>query len=286
MSVCLILGPCLLGGHWQRERYAIKLIHYKTHLGAELGRSAPKAHRSQRRALLTPATPKPLAQHGCWSCSKGENKETVLLEVWLREPPTFTVLNCLEWQSDVGAQSCKIIYESYLGGEAMSFKGLVMFLFGFSRNKSKVRTLRSESLWKKGKDKKNPVNFAVILLQEHIKNTSFSPRKSIWFSRREISISIFYSKRSTACLWKDQCPKWKKFWGKRNTLTATIFHIKIHTFSYHEVAVDCLFHYRNFYDVFYLLRMTVDLKVARSLWKSTVKSPKHLFYLPETGSGF
>ena len=53
---------------------------------------------------------------------------------------------------------------------------------------------------------------------------------------------------------------------KENTLMTTmIFHIKIHTFSYHDIAVDCLFHYSNFYSVFYLLKTTVDLKVAQFL---------------------
>lgn len=49
----------------------------------------------------------------------------------------------LEGQSYGGAQSCEIIHELDLEGEgkkrkkAMSFKVLEMFLFGFSRNKSK-----------------------------------------------------------------------------------------------------------------------------------------------------
>lgn len=90
--------------------------------------------------------------------------------------------------------------------KAMSFKVLVMLLFGFSRNKSKARPFALNP-YAKNQRQKHPVNLAVVLPQEYIKNTSFSTRKSTWFSRKEISISIFYSKKSTACLWKDQCPK-------------------------------------------------------------------------------
>lgn len=38
-----------------------------------------------------------------------------------------------------------------------------------------------------------------------------------------------------------------------------------HIFRYHKIAVDCLFHYSNFYSVFYLLKMTVALKLAQFL---------------------
>lgn len=38
-----------------------------------------------------------------------------------------------------------------------------------------------------------------------------------------------------------------------------------HTFSYHKIGVDCLFHYSNFYNISYLLKMTVALKLAQFL---------------------
>lgn len=74
---------------------------------------------------------------------------------------------------------------------------------------------------------------------------------------------------------------------KENTLnTAAIFHIKTHMFSYHEIAIDGLFHYSKLYDIFCLLKATVDLQLAPFLRKPTQQSPKHPFYFPDTGSGF
>lgn len=73
--------------------------------------------------------------------------------------------------------------------------------------------------------------------------------KSVWFSRKEMSISIFNSKKSYSLPMKRSVSQVTKVPRKKeNTLMTTmIFHIKIHTFTYHGITVDGLFHYSEFY---------------------------------------
>lgn len=105
-------------GHWQRS--TIKPIYYKPLWGAGLGLSA----------LQSPAHPSTGEQRArsAWGVTKGIPNP--LPKPTRRDRATG------------GAQSCEIIHELDLEGEgkkkkAMSFKVLEMFLFGFSRNKSK-----------------------------------------------------------------------------------------------------------------------------------------------------